>query len=113
MIDKDEKFGERFTKLCNILDNSQKIIEALNDKEIRPSLMGQLTSFLIMNRFIIEKKYDLALQVFDYFLESVSNRIKNNERPDSRTYLKKQNQIIPFGHLRLAFEALLNIVSLN
>lgn len=72
--------------------------------------MGQLTSFLIMNRLIIEKKYDIVLQVFDHFMETLANRLKNNERPDSRNYLKKQIQIIPFGHLRLAFEALLNIV---
>ncbi|RNA25094.1 pentatricopeptide repeat-containing mitochondrial-like [Brachionus plicatilis] len=109
LIDRDEKFGERFTKLCYLLDNSDKIIEALNDDEVRPSLMGQLTSFLLMNRFIMDKKNDMALKVFDQYLENIINRKKFNERPDAKTYLKKQNQLIPFGHLRLAFEALLNI----
>lgn len=32
LVDKDEKFGERFTKLCYLLNKSDKLQEAFHDK---------------------------------------------------------------------------------
>ncbi|CAF1012942.1 unnamed protein product [Brachionus calyciflorus] len=107
LLDKDEKFGEKFVKLCYLLNNSDKMTEAFNDDEIKDSLMSQLTSFLIINKLIIDKKYDEAVKIFEHYLETVNNQPKNKIQYLQKTKLKKQTQIIPFGHLRLVFEALM------
>lgn len=71
--------------------------------------MSQLTSFLLMNKFITEKKYDLVIEIFEKYLLNLNERSKDELRP-TNFELKKQNQLIPFGHLRLAVESLLYMV---
>lgn len=72
--------------------------------------MSQLTSFLLMNKFLIDKKYDQVLNVFDKYLDTLNDKVKDQIKPQS-FQLKNQNQLIPFGHLRLVMETLLTMVN--
>jgi hypothetical protein len=72
-------------------------------------LLQQLSSFLIMNQLLIDKKFDLVVDTFQRYIKVLrSGAEREGKLKQNRT--RTQMQTIPFGHLRLAAEALMEIV---
>ena len=56
------------------------------------------------------KKYEESVSVFFKFVEATRKNIEDLR--SSKFHIKSQKQILPFGQLRLVFEALLEMVNI-
>ena len=75
------------------------------------SLMGHLTSFILMNTFYKAGYYVDVVEVFDIYIGDIKPSFGSQSKQENFKFrLKNQQQTIPFGQLRLVAVALLKQV---
>ena len=104
----EKNFGELLIKTDYLLNtnDAKQTIQLLNDTDIQPSLMSQISTFILMIKFYQYNHHKEVFQCFITYIEYLNEKIISSKYPP-RFKLKSQQQLVPFGHLRLVTASLL------
>jgi len=105
---KERNFGELLAKTDFLLNtnDANQAIQLLNDTDIQPSFMSQISTFILMIKFYKYNHHKEVFQCFITYIEYLNENVIGLKHP-IKYKLKSQQQLVPFGHLRLVTSSLL------